>query len=428
MKKLLLSLSLSLLMIPNLFADNPPADEPELSADAISQTLSPEELAVIDRNEEPYVYLTMDVISCLKELPRLKDMPESVKALQEHVHQYKSYPYDYTLSAVKEAINYLETHPKVEKREDHLKALREYQTHLNSGEAIVVSVMDENATRRRSKCKRFCRLIVQDCLKAGAICVVGDINVGGNVNVKNTVRACDFEFTCPCDTTKTFEIPQNLQVAGTITQNVGCNGGTGLFLKSGLESLITNIRGTFALSNLNLTVDLDLTTPIFGITVSGSFGTNKVRPLGDNVGGWNVAPAPTAIIASNINIAGLIALSANISVNLSARVKFVDPVTGAPRPFASEPTVVTSIEFTSNDFTTLLPINIFGSLGLTGVINNITISTTNVTTTSFDVQIGLDLVSLVTGLTNDLLENLLNTIFGRLLVNFIAEAPSTPAA
>lgn len=413
MKKLLLSLSLSLLMILGLFADNKSANESELSSDVISQTLSPEELAIIDRNEEPYVYLTMDVISCLKELPTLKDMPEEVKALQEHVHHYKSYPYDHALTAIKEAIDYLETHPKVEKREDHLKALREYQEHLNSGDAIVVSVMDENATRRRSKCKRFCRLIVQDCLKAGQICVVGDVNVGGNVNVKNTVKACDFEFTCSCDTTKTFEVPQNLKVAGTITQNVGCNDGTGLFLKGGVEQLLRNIRGTFRIENSNLIVStLDFDTP--SIVINGSFDTNKVRPLGVNIGGWNVAPIISPNVISNIN--AVLGQLFDIWITLNIRVTFTTP-------FAIEPTVVTSIEFTSSNNDTLL---VPGLLGQSASINDITLSTTNVTTQSFDIQVGLYLIS-DNSLTQANLVNTLNTIFGRLLVNFIAEAPVTPA-
>lgn len=153
----------------------------------LNEIFSKKEINFMDKNPDKfYVYLSKDFVNYLNNLKITKDTPEELALMKEHVKNYKSAEYDFTLDVVEKAL-------KECKDSKDLDILNSYKMELKSGDAVLNISSKQKGHCNKKKC--LCRLIVKERADLGSLEVMRDAKVDGNLTVVGTINGVQFPIT-----------------------------------------------------------------------------------------------------------------------------------------------------------------------------------------------------------------------------------------
>ncbi len=283
-------------------AKNPRSIEPNKPAmPNMSEVFDKEEIYIMAQHPDKfYAYLSKDLIECFRNMPKVKDMPEVIEVMCEHMKKYKSADYDFTCNVIEEALKYCQDQAQID-------ILQAYKADLESGEAIL-TVDPSSKTRKchSKKCLRLCRLIVRDCIRTCSLVVRKDAAIGGNLAVAGD-SAIDGSET----------IGNNLEVGNDLT----VKGTTNLLA----DTTVTDLYSTNIFNSNNITNDGILTvkgkTNLKDTTVTDLHSTSI-----DNSGDIStlnlIATGETNLRDTNIN--GIVKINdCNPALNCAESIKLI---------------------------------------------------------------------------------------------------------
>lgn len=387
--------------------DSMPERNSDQAPDLASEiALSKDEISLIEQSKDPVVFLSSDLVACFNALPDSEEVSQRLRDMKEHLKNYQSADYQFTELAVEEAIRYYQE--KGEEGKEQLLALEAYRSELQNGEAIVNPDEIQDIVRRHNdgcndcdrrkhhkyhKGRRYCKLIVRDCLSTGSLSVRQNASINGNLNVCGSITG------------------SSLTVNGYNPQ------------VSVAESLAT-LRGTVALpSSPGLVVSgtpSALFAGAYDLTVT--FNGNASIAAGASRGAGFAVGSITGVAQDQYS-SGLFTTSGADGVY----VRLAIPITFSTA-FASVPSVVASLEALAPDLTAALISVANASVANSGAaLQSIAVVPSSVTTTGFTISVLANFLTTTitptTGTTAVLagIDAILNTVIPALFVDFIVE-------